>query len=183
MRPKHIVTELVRLADHIDKADEPSISFVSKQVRRILAVLDLTGEFAAPPEQVLAVITKTIGAEFQTHYAYKVYAQALRDLSHDSIAEHFEEHAEDEMEHADFLLKRSASLGGFINAPPIPPPQLLTDPVQIIKTMIQLEIDGVNFWKEMLAVVGNNNPMYITIEEYMAKEQEHYDELVQLLPA
>lgn len=141
----------------------------------------LEGQFPVPVEQVLQAMAKVVHDEFATMYAYQVYAQSLRDLSHDAVAEHFEEHASDELTHAQFLLKRMAVLGGPVTVPDITAPPPSAEPIDIIKRMIRMEQEGVADWKMLLPMVGDN-PMKITIEDYAAKEQEHLDDLWQLLP-
>ena len=141
----------------------------------------LEGQFSVPVEKALVIMGELVKNEFETLYAYHVYANSLRDLSHDSIAEHFEAHAEEELEHADFLLRRMSVLGGPIHVPDLQSPSASSNPVEIIKTMVRMEQEAVAGWKKLLAVVGDN-PMKVTIEDYAAKEQEHLDDLWQLLP-
>lgn len=136
---------------------------------------------AAPAPDLLSVMAELVKAEFESIYAYRVYAQSLRDLSRDAIAEHFEEHADDEAVHADFLLKRMAVLGGPIQVPDIPAPAPSSDPIDIVQTMIGMEETGIAGWQHLLDIVGDD-PMRVTIEDYMVKEQEHRDDLMQLLP-
>lgn len=141
----------------------------------------LEGQFSAPVENALAAMLQQVKNEFETMYAYTVYAQTLRDLSHDGIASHFQEHADEELDHAEFLLKRIAVLGGPAHAPDLAAPHPSADPIDIIKTMIRMEQEGIAGWRAILGMVGNN-PMKITIEDYMAVEQGHLDDLWQLLP-
>lgn len=136
--------------------------------------------FKVPVDQVTSHLAEMIKAEFVTHYAYKTYAQTFRDLSRDSVAQHFEEHAQDEMEHADFLLRRLSVLNGDAPVPNVDAPAPLSNPESIIQTMIDLEESGIEKWKKLVDMVGDD-PTYITAEEYMAKELEHSDELKQLL--
>jgi len=141
----------------------------------------LEGMFAVPVEQALALMANQVRLEFETLYAYHVYAQTLRDLSHDAIAEHFLDHAEEEQAHADFLLKRMAVLGGPANVPDLAAPHGSTNPVDIVHTLIRMEQEGIASWRQLLTAIGEN-PMKVTIEDYMAQEQQHLDELWQLLP-
>ena len=140
----------------------------------------LEGQFAVPIAQVLSLLSELVKNEFETIYAYTVYAQTLRDLAHDSIAEHFQDHAEDETEHVTFLLRRMSVLGGPANVPELAPPAPSADPCGIIQTMIRMEQEGIAGWHKLLAVVGDN-PMRIKAEEYMVAEQEHLDDLWLLL--
>ena len=141
----------------------------------------LEGQFAAPVEQVLQLMSEMALNEFKTMYAYRVYSQSLRDLSHASLADEFEEHAEDELEHSEFLLRRMNVLGGPIQLPDIPAPPASTNPVEILQTLIRMEQEGLTHWKALHAMMGDN-PSRFKIEEYMTKEQEHLDDLWQFLP-
>ena len=141
----------------------------------------LEGQFSVPVVNVIQLLSELVRNEFETIYAYTVYAETLRDFAHDAIAEHFQEHAEEELEHATFLLKRMAVLGGSVNVPDISAPHASTDAVDIIKTMCRMEQEGIEGWRKLLAIVGEN-PMRIKAEEYMVAEQQHLDELCQLLP-
>jgi len=142
----------------------------------------LEGQFAAPKEQVVEALKASVENELKTGYAYMVYGNTLRDMSHHSVAEEFAAHASDEAEHADFLLRRLAVLAGAVDLPAIPPPPTLTDPMQIIQTMVRIEQEGIAKWRVLRALVGDEHPMRFKIEEYMTKELEHLDEVVQLLP-
>lgn len=142
----------------------------------------LEGQFAVPLEQVLQHLAMQVQAELKTNFAYMVYANSLRDLAHHSIAGHFEEHAHDETEHADWLLRRMGVLGGPINVPDIPAPHASTDAYDIIQTMIRMEQEGIENWRTLRQMIGDENPTKFKIEEYLTQEQEHLDELWQLMP-
>jgi bacterioferritin (cytochrome b1) len=157
------------------------IKYASKEVAPPDETGVLEGRFALPVEKVLALMGDIVKDEFETIYAYHVYANSLRDLSHDGIAEHFEEHAEDELEHADFLLRRMSVLGGPVSVPDVQAPPASSDPCEIIKVMIRYEQEAIAKWRALLDAVGEN-PMRIRIEDYAARELEHLDDLWQLLP-
>lgn len=141
----------------------------------------LEGQFAAPVEQVLSVMRELVENEFKTMVAYHVYANTLRDLSHNSIAEEFEDHAENEVEHADFLLRRMAVLGGPVQLSEIPPPPASANPADIVNTMIRYEQEGIAKWKVLHALLGENPTKY-EVENFLTRELHHLDELWQLLP-
>lgn len=141
----------------------------------------LEGKFSAPVEQVLALMGEIVKDEFETIYAYHVYANSLRDLAHSAIADHFDTHADDELGHADFLLQRMAVLGGPVNVPDVQAPPPATDPVEIVKIMIRYEQEAIAKWRALIMMMGDS-PMKITVEDYAAKELEHLDDLWQLLP-
>lgn len=142
----------------------------------------LEGQFAAPVDQVLEHMALMVQNEMKTQYAYIVYSQSLRDLAHHAIAEELEHHADHETEHAEFLLRRMSVLGGPVEVPDIPAPPPSSDPTEIIKTLIQMEQEGIANWQALRKLVGEDNPTRFKIEEYLTREQEHLDELWQLLP-
>lgn len=141
----------------------------------------LEGQFEASPEEVLKLLGEMVNNEFKTMVAYQTYAESLRGTERGSIAEEFEEHAENELDHAQFLMKRMSVLGGAIQLDDIPAPPASTDPVDIIKTMIRMEQEGIAKWKVFHSMCGDNPTKY-KVEEYLTTEQHHLDELWQLLP-
>lgn len=143
----------------------------------------LQSPFAAPLEQVVDLMAQMVSNEFKTQTYYVYYANMLRGLSHEGVAEEFMEHASHELEHANYLLRRMGVLSpGGVPIPAYPPPEPLTDPNEIVQEMIVVEQLGLALWKQLLSVMGEN-PMRYTIEEFLQREEEHQDELWQLVEA
>lgn len=141
------------------------------------------GPFLAPLPDVISLIAQMVSNEFKTQAYYVYYANMLRGLEHEGIAEEFMEHAAHELEHANYLLRRMGVLSpGGVSIPPYPPPEPLSDPTEIVQAMIVVEQMGLSLWKQLLAVMGEN-PMRYTVEEFLQREEEHQDELWQLVPA
>ncbi len=141
------------------------------------------GPFLAPLPDVVSLIAQMVSNEFKTQAYYVYYANMLRGLEHEGIAEEFMEHAAHELEHANYLLRRMGVLSpGGVSIPPYPPPEPLSDPTEIVQAMIVVEQMGLSLWKQLLAVMGEN-PMRYTVEEFLQREEEHQDELWQLVPA
>jgi bacterioferritin len=133
-------------------------------------------------DQVIQLMLQMVQNEFKTMLAYKTYAQTVRGPGREGLAEEFEEHAENEIKHADFLLRRlSVLMGGPVPVPDIPPPPPLDNPEEIIHTMIQMEQEGIESWKALLGLLGDNPTKY-EIEAILTRELEHVDELFQFLP-
>lgn len=141
------------------------------------------GPFLAPLPTVVELMAQMVSNEFKTQAYYVYYANMLRGLSHEGIAEEFMEHAGHEMEHANYLLRRMGVLSpGGVPIPPYPSPEPLADPQEIVQAMIVVEQMGLSLWKQLLSVMGEN-PMRYTIEEFLQREEEHQDELWQLVEA
>jgi bacterioferritin (cytochrome b1)/TolA-binding protein len=130
----------------------------------------------------MAQMAKMVENELKTNYAYMAYANSLRDHSQPAIAEEFLEHAGTETDHAEWLMRRLSVLGGALQLPDIPAPPPSTEPAEIIRTMIRMEQEGINNWNILRKLVGDDNPMRFKVEEYMTAEQEHLDDLRQMLP-
>ena len=143
---------------------------------------ELEGQFLAPKAQVVDAIVQLIQNELKTGFAYQFYANTLRDLSRNGIAEEFLDHASEETEHADWLMQRLAVLAGTAQIPDVPAPPPVTDPLHIIQTMIRIEQEGIAKWRLLRSLIGDENPMRFKVEEYLTREQHHLDELWQLLP-
>lgn len=141
----------------------------------------LEGQFAAQLPEVLQAMGAIVENEFKTLLAYKVYAESLRGLCHEGIAEEFEEHAQNELEHAEYILRRMSVLGGPVQIPDIPAPMASCVPEEIIQTMIQMEQEGIAKWQALHAMMGENPTKY-EIESFLVREQHHLDELWQLVP-
>jgi hypothetical protein len=64
----------------------------------------------------------------------------------------------------------------------IEPPPPSTEPFGILKTMIRAEQEMIFAQRELLKLVGDENPMRIGIEEAMSHDAHHLDELWQIMP-
>jgi bacterioferritin (cytochrome b1) len=142
----------------------------------------LEGKFNAPVAKVISAIKDIIQNELKTGFAYHFYGNNLRGQSHHSIAEEFEDHAADEAEHAEYLMRRLSVIAGPVQLEDVPAPPPASSPEQIIDTMIRIEQEGIAKWRLLLSLLGDDNPMHIKVEEYLSNEQEHLDELMQLRP-
>jgi bacterioferritin len=159
------------------------------RLKKFAAPEDSMGMEGAPAQtgapfqdQVLQLMLQMVQNEFKTMLAYKVYAQTMRGPGREGVAKEFEEHAENEIEHADFLLRRlSVLMGGPVPVPDIPPPPPMDNPEEIIHTMIAMEQEGIQNWQNLLGILGDNPTKY-EVEAILQRELHHVDELFQFLP-
>lgn len=141
----------------------------------------MSGEFTLPVPEVLQMMGAMVENELKTMLAYKVYAQSLRGPMHFAISKEFEDHAEEELEHVDFLLRRMSVLGGAIHLPDVQSPAAATDINAILSTMVEIEEVGAEKWKALHAVCTDGSATKFKIEEFMTREQHHLDELKQMM--
>lgn len=142
----------------------------------------LEGQFAVPIEAAMAQMSQVVEAKMRKAFGYMVYGQSLRGLEHKSIGMTLEHHAWDETDMVKELLRRLAALGGPIQLKEIEPPPASSDPNDIIQRMIRAEQEGIAATRELLAMVGPDNPMKNMLEGYMSKDQKHLDKLWQHTP-
>jgi bacterioferritin (cytochrome b1) len=183
---ENIIMDIARPANPI-RFDEGAAFFVGmkKMAEELGAQPDTSGQvegpFAVPLDQAVQLMAHMVANEFKTQVYYVYYANMLRGLSHHAIAEEFLHHAQHELEHAQYLLRRIGVLSpGGVPIPSYPPPEPLSDANEIVQTMIVVEQMGLSLWKQLLAVMGDN-PMKHTIEDFLRREEEHQDELWQLV--
>ncbi len=136
-----------------------------------------------PEDQALMAVVQLISHELKTHLAYIFYAQMLRDLSREGLAEVFEEHAKAEIADASYLLRRAGVMSpNPISLPPTPGPVPVSDPGEILKIMIAAEQQAIVLGQMLHNMLGDD-PMAYTIEQMLGDEQAHLDKLMQFVPA
>ena len=149
------------------------------------APIDITGtiegQFTVPLDQAVGLMAQMVSNEFKTQAYYVYYGNMLRGTDRAGIAEEFEDHAKEELVHANYLLRRIGVLSpGGISIPPYPPPRPLYNSQQIIREMIVVEQIGLSLWKQLHSILGDN-PMKYTVEQFLQTEEAHQDELWQFL--
>jgi bacterioferritin len=60
---------------------------------------------------LITLLSKALSDEWKAHLQYVIHASRMRGLAKDSIAEHLDEHADDEKNHAERLTKHFYSHG------------------------------------------------------------------------
>lgn len=141
----------------------------------------LEGQFNVPVEQVLDKLKSIISMKFRKMVGYFTYAQSFRDHAWRAIKDEFGEHAHDEHEDAEFYLKRAVALGGPVHMDDIAAPPPSNNPLGILKMMARAEQEAIAAQRELLELVGDENPMRVGIEEALGHDQHHLDEMWQLM--
>ena len=107
----------------------------------------------------------------------------------ESVAAEFLEHAQEEQQHADQIAERITQLGG---APDFSPDGLVTRShaeyvegnslEEMIKEDLVAERIAIDSYREMISYLGEEDPTSRRLmEEILAKEEEHADDLARLL--
>ena len=141
--------------------------------------------------KVIDELRKAYSEEWQAYYQYWLGAKLAKGPMKESVIAELEQHANDELRHAQMLTQRIISLGG---TPPLSPEQWAkvatckyaspTDPH--VKTLLEQNIEG-----ERCAIKGYNNLIkmvkdkdvvtYNMAIQILADEVEHEEDLENLL--
>lgn len=149
----------------------------------------VTPGYQADREVVVRLLNEALATEIVCVLRYKRHHFMAAGINAQSVAAEFLQHANEEQGHADQIAQRIVQLGG---APDFSPEGLLTrshaeyvegDTLEsMIKEDLVAERIAIDSYREMVNYLGNNDPTTRRLmEEILAMEEEHADDLVSLL--
>lgn len=149
----------------------------------------ITSSYLADAERVIDVLNEVLATEIVCTLRYKNHYFMARGIHSEAVANEFLEHAREEQEHADLVAKRIAELGGSPNFDP----QGLSlrshaeykeckSLDEMIREDLVAERIAVATYSEIIRWLGNDDSTTRRLmEEILAKEEEHADDLANLL--
>src|SRR5438132_10125844 len=149
----------------------------------------VTEGYRADRETVVKLLNEALATELVCVLRYKRHYFMAKGIHADSVAAEFLEHATDEQGHADQIAARIVQLGG---APNFNPEGLLTRShaeyvegdslTDMIKEDLVAERIAIDSYRDMISYLGNDDPTSRRLmENILAVEEEHADDLVNLL--
>jgi len=149
----------------------------------------ITDEYHADRETVCKILNEALATELVCVLRYRRHYYMAKGVLAQSIKEEFLEHAKEEQEHADQIAERIVQLGG---APDFSPDGLATRShaeyvegttlVDMIKEDLVAERIAIESYTEIVHYLGDKDPTTRRImEQILAKEEEHADELNDML--
>ncbi len=149
----------------------------------------VTEGYKADLQTVLRLLNEALATEIVCVLRYKRHHFMAKGLNAQSVAAEFAEHAAEEQSHADLIAGRITQLGG---EPNFSPEGLLTRShseykeggslVDMIKEDLVAERIAVESYSEMIRFLGENDPTSRRLmEEILAKEEEHADDMRNLI--
>jgi bacterioferritin len=165
------------------------IETLRKRAREHIAEGAITPGYHADRDIVVKLLNEALATEIICVLRYKRHYFMAKGIHAESVAAEFQEHAADEQQHADQIAERITQLGG---APDFSPEGLATRShseyveggslKDMIKEDLVAERIAIDSYREMVEYLGTND---ITsrrlMEEILAKEEEHADDLARLL--
>jgi bacterioferritin len=165
------------------------IETLRKRAREHIENGAVTEGYSADRETVLKLLNEALATEIVCTLRYKRHYFTAQGIHADSVAQEFLEHANEEQQHADQIAGRIVQLGG---APDLSPQGLATRShaeyvegdslIDMIKEDLVAERIAIDSYREIITYLGSDDPTSRRLmEEILAKEEEHADDLVSLL--
>ena len=166
------------------------VKTLRKRARQHIEEGAVTATYAGDTKTAIKVLNDALATEIVCVLRYKRHYFMAKGIHAAPVAAEFLEHANDEQAHADRLAERIVQLGG---APNLSPEGLLTrshteyveandDLVAMIKENLVAERIAVDSYREIAAYfAGFDSTTRKMIEDILAEEEEHADDLADLL--
>ena len=167
------------------------VKTLRERARRHIEEGAVTEGYGADREVVLKLLNEALATELVCALRYKRHYYMAEGPQSDAAAAEFLEHAQQEEQHADQIASRIVQLGG---EPDFSPDTLTarshaeyvpgTDLVSMIKEDLVAERIAIDSYREMALFIGEGDPTTRRmLEQIMAVEEEHADDLASLLAA
>ena len=149
----------------------------------------VTPGYRGDREAVLKLLNEALATELVCVLRYKRHYFMAQGIHSESVKAEFLEHATQEAEHADSIAERIVQLGG---EPNFSPDGLAarshaeyvagTTLADMMKEDLVAERIAIDSYREMVEYIGENDPTTRRLlEQILAVEEEHADDLVSLL--
>jgi bacterioferritin len=173
-------------------ADKPfltDIKTLRERARQHIENGAVTEGYTADRETVVKLLNEALATEIVCVLRYKRHYFMASGINAESVATEFLEHANEEQGHADSIAQRIVQLKG---EPNFNPEGLLlrshaeyvegTTLTEMIKEDLVAERIAIDSYREMITYFGSDDPTSRRLmEEILAVEEEHADDLVNLL--
>lgn len=172
-----------------DKPFLSDLQLIRKRARQHMEHGAVTEGYRGDRNKVIDLLNQALATEIVCILRYKNHYFLASGIHSESVAQEFLQHANEEQIHADRISKRIVQLQGKPNWSPeglaarshaqYVDGQSLG---QMIKENLVAERIAIDIYREMIAYIGQDDPTTRRIlEDILAQEEEHADELANLL--
>jgi bacterioferritin len=165
------------------------IETLRRRAREHIAQGAVTPGYHADREVVVRLLNEALATEIICTLRYKRHYFMAKGIHAEGVAAEFLEHAQEEQQHADQIAERITQLGG---APDFSPEGLASrshaeyvegDTLEeMIREDLVAERIAIDSYREIINYLGADDPTSRRLmEEILAKEEEHADDLASLL--
>jgi bacterioferritin len=174
------------------ESHQPFVSDIQELRRRAREHMEqgaVTSSYRADRETVIRILNEVLATEIVCVLRYKRHYYMATGIHAQAVAQEFLEHANEEQGHADIAAERITQLGGEPNFNPeglamrshsqyVEGKTLL----DMVKEDLVAERVAVESYNEIIRYLGNDDPTTrIAMEQILAKEEEHADDMKKLL--
>ena len=167
------------------------VKTLREQARRHIEEGAVTENYGANREKVLELLNEALATELVCVLRYRHDYFMARGTDSKAAATEFLEHATQELQHADQLAERIVQLGGEPKFDPSGLAERSHSEYRVGRTVqeairenLVAERIAIDSYREMIQYLGDNDPTTRRmLEEILATEEEHADDLVDLLSA
>lgn len=165
------------------------IETIRRRAREHIERGAVTGGYRADRGVVVEILNQALATEIVCVLRYKRHYFMASGIHAKGVAEEFLEHAGEEQAHADQIAARIVQLGG---APNLSPEGMLSRAhseyvegetlTEMLQEDLIAERIAIDTYREIIAFLGNDDPTTRRmLEEILAKEEEHAEDLSSLL--
>jgi bacterioferritin len=165
------------------------IQTLRKRARQHMEEGAVTAGYGADRETVIKLLNDSLATELVCVLRYKRHYFMSQGINAQSVADEFLEHATEEQGHADRIAARIVQLGG---EPDLSPDTLSSRShseyveaeslLDMIRENLVAERIAIDSYRELINYLGDRDPTTRRMmEEILAVEEEHADDLVDLL--
>lgn len=166
-----------------------NIQEIRERARQQISEGAITRDYQLDPKQACSILNEALATEILCVLRYKFHYFMATGIHSQSVKEEFLEHANEEQEHADQIAERIKQLGGKPEMNPAIVAQVShseykegTSLADMIREDLIAERIAIETYREMIRFFGDQDPTSrVMMEEILAKEEEHADELADLL--
>ena len=149
----------------------------------------VTEDYPLDRDQVISVLNEALATEIVCVLRYQFHYFMATGIHSKAIAEEFREHAEEEQAHARSIAERIKQLGGKPEMNPIAVAKAShteykegVSLADMIREDLITERIVIETYRDLARYFGQKDPVSrLMMEEILAKEEEHADELADLL--
>jgi bacterioferritin len=165
------------------------IKTIRERARKHIEDGAVTQGYTADRNAVVQILNDALATEIVCVLRYKRHYYMAKGIHAKSVAAEFLEHAGEEQEHADQIAERIVQLGG---APDFNPASLVgrshsdytegDSLIEMLKEDLIAERIAIDSYREIILYLGDKDPTSRRVmEEILAKEEEHAEDLSTLL--
>jgi bacterioferritin len=176
----------------VDQGKSPfltDIQTLRQRARKSMEQGAVTPGYRADRSMVVELLNQALATEIVCTLRYRRHYFMAQGLYAESVAAEFLEHSNEEQEHADRIAERIVQLNG---EPDLSPQGLQTRShseyvegrtmVDMIKEDLVAERIAIDSYREIINYIADNDPTTRRLmEEILAREEEHAEDLVSLL--